>query len=93
MTYTMYMIVAIVAVLAYIEISSLKKQVRALQERVDALAQATGNEALASLYVPEDVRARTLALKKDGRPVEAVKVVREATGMSLEDAKTFVDGL
>lgn len=93
MTYTMYMIVAIVAVLAYVEISSLKKQVRALQERVDMLAQATGNEALASLYVSEDVRARTLALKKDGRPVEAVKVVREATGMSLEDAKAFVDGL
>lgn len=70
MEYMMYMIVMIVAVLTSVEISSLKKQVRALQVQLNALAQATGHEV-----------------------VEAVKTVREATGLSLEDAKHFVDEL
>lgn len=42
MEYMMYMIVMIVAVLTSVEISSLKKQVRALQVQLNALAQATG---------------------------------------------------
>ena len=74
MEYTMYMIVAIVAVLAYIEIASLKKQVRALSEQVHTLAQAQ-------------------QLKAAGKAVAAVRVVREATGMSLEDAKRWIDEL
>lgn len=93
MEYTMYMIVAIVAVLAYIEIASLKKQVRALSEQVHTLAQATGHEDLSARHAPEDVRAQAQQLKADGKAVAAVRVVREATGMSLEDAKRWIDEL
>lgn len=93
MEYTMYMIVAIVAVLAYIEIASLKKQVRALSEQVHTLAQATGHEDRSAWHVPEDVRAQAQQLKAAGKPVSAVRVVREATGMSLEDAKRWIDEL
>ena len=87
MEYMMYMIVMIVAVLTAVEISSLKKQVRALQ------AQATGHEDLSAWYVTDEVKAQVRALKEDGKVVEAVKMVREATGLSLEDAKHFVDEL
>lgn len=93
MEYMMYMIVMIVAVLTSVEISSLKKQVRALQVQLNALAQATGYEDLSAWYVTVEVKAQVRALKEDGKVVEAVKMVREATGMSLEDAKHFVDEL
>lgn len=93
MAYMLYVFVMLLAVLAYIEISSLKKRVRALQEKVDALAQAAGCADLALGFVPEDVRERAQALKANERSVEAVKVVREATGMSLVEAKKFVDAL
>lgn len=88
MEYMMYMIVMIVAVLTSVEISSLKKQVQ-----LNALAQATGHEDLSAWYVTDEVKAQVRALKEDGKVVEAVKMVREATGMSLEDAKHFVDEL
>lgn len=93
MAYTLYVFVMLLAVLAYIEISFLKKRVRALQEKVDALAQASGCADLALGFVPEDVRERAQVLKANERSVEAVKVVREATGMSLVEAKKFVDAL
>lgn len=93
MEYMMYMIVMIVAVLTSVEISSLKKQVRALQVQMNAPAQATGHEDLSTWYVMDEVKAQVRALKEDGKVVEAVKMVREATGMSLEDAKHFVDEL
>lgn len=93
MEYMMYMIVMIVAVLTSVEISSLKKQVRTLQVQLNALAQATGHEDLSAWYVTDEVKAQVRALKADGKVVEAVKMVREATGMSLEDAKHFVDEL
>lgn len=93
MEYMMYMIVMIVAVLTSVEISSLKKQVRALQVQLNALAQATGHEDLSTWYVTDEVKAQVRALKEDGKVVEAVKMVREATGLSLEDAKHFVDEL
>lgn len=80
MEYMMYMIVMIVAVLTSVEISSLKKQVRALQVQLNALAQATGHEDLSAWYVTDEVKAQVRALKEDGKVVEAVKMVREATG-------------
>jgi hypothetical protein len=43
--------------------------------------------------VPPDVQARAMWLIARRRPVEAVKVVREATGMSLKDAKGYCDAL
>lgn len=89
----MYMLVALVAVLAYTEISSLKKQLRTLQERVDALAKATGNDAVSVMYVPDDVKARAKALKEEGKTVEAVKVIRDSAAMSLEEAKKYIDEL
>ena len=93
MEYMMYMIVMVMAVLTSVEISSLKKQVRALQVQLNALAQATGHEDLSARYVTDEVKAQVRALKEDGKVVEAVKMVREATGLSLEDAKHFVDEL
>lgn len=93
MEYMMYMIVMVMAVLTSVEISSLKKQVRALQVQLNVLAQATGHEDLSAWYVTDEVKAQVRALKEDGKVVEAVKMVREATGLSLEDAKHFVDEL
>lgn len=93
MEYMMCMIVMIVAVLTSVEISSLKKQVRALQVQLNALAQATGHEDLSAWYVTDEVKAQVRALKADGAEVKAIKLVREATGLSLEDAKHFVDEL
>lgn len=45
------------------------------------------------MYMIVMVKAQVRALKEDGKVVEAVKMVREATGLSLEDAKHFVDEL
>ena len=40
-----------------------------------------------------DLAAQAGSLKARGRTIQAIKVVREQTGMSLKDAKDFVDRL
>lgn len=42
---------------------------------------------------PAGLELRARALKAEGRPIEAIKMVRGATGWGLKEAKDFVDRL
>jgi ribosomal protein L7/L12 len=44
-------------------------------------------------HVPPETRVLALELLGQGKMIEAVKLVREATRLSLKDAKEYVDGL
>jgi len=48
---------------------------------------------LASADSREDVEAKILELVEEGSIIEAIKLTRETYGMSLKDAKEFVEGL
>jgi ribosomal protein L7/L12 len=40
-----------------------------------------------------EIEAQARALLADGNKIEAIKLVREATGLGLKEAKDFVEGL
>lgn len=86
-------LILIVLALAELEISKLRKRVQRLERRLDALAQRTGNEPLASCWVSNEMRARLLALKQQGKTVEAVRLLRRQTELPLLDAKEMIDNL
>lgn len=75
------------------EILRLRKRVQRLERRLDALAQRTGNEPLASCWVSKEMRARLRVLKQEGKTAEAVRLLRRQTELPLVDAKEMIDNL
>lgn len=43
--------------------------------------------------VSEELKEKVLAMKAKNQDIQAIKLVREETGMSLYDAKNYVDGV
>lgn len=67
-------------------INSLENEVKGLRNLLNRMAQ--------HMDMPEhSVNERLRELVKDGRRVQAVKEAREAMGLSLVEAKQYVDGL
>lgn len=75
---------------------ALEARVQQLEATVALLTHRDGAPAPASTSVAglsTDVLARVQQLKREGKPVQAVKVYREATGADLKEAKRAVDAL
>ena len=45
------------------------------------------------MNVPPEIRAEALALTLAGRKIDAIKLVREATGCGLRESKDYVEAL
>ena len=45
------------------------------------------------VYIPEELEECIRELKRNGQPINAIQKLRNATGMSLSEAKQFVDDL
>ena len=44
-------------------------------------------------YIPEELEECIRELKRNGQPINAIQKLRNATGMSLSEAKQFVDDI
>lgn len=77
--------------LCYYQNNLLKNRIKQLEQRLNQIAVNTNNEILAFDYVSIDLKALLVALKTSEGDVAAVKKLREETGMSLLDAKQYVD--
>lgn len=93
MEYSAIALVCIAGLLAYNEISTLKRKVRSLEERLSQLAKLTGHDDLSSYIVSDELREQVIQLKREGQEVEAIKKIREQTRMDLVEAKQYVDTL
>lgn len=89
----MFLIVTILGILLYVENQNLKKRIKNQEERIDRLCKLTGNDKLSSKWVSSEVKKSLVDLKKDGKTVEAVKLLRDKTKMSLLEAKEYIDEL
>lgn len=93
MEYSILAIVVMAGLLAWNEITSLKKRISSLEERLNLLARRTNHENISSDWVSDEVKEFVTKLKQTGNQVEAVKTIREHTQMSLIEAKQYVDKL
>ncbi|RCK70702.1 hypothetical protein DT076_04655 [Desertihabitans brevis] len=75
------------------EVDALRFRVSQLERMVQELARRAGVDPseLADQASPVSARARELAGL--GRTIEAIKVVREETGLGLAEAKRLVESL
>ncbi len=58
---------------------------------MDVSAAAPRSSARAA--PPQDIEAQVRILLAKGEKIEAIKLVREATGLGLKEAKDYVEGL
>lgn len=93
MEYGFLILILIIGILGYMELSKLKAQVKQQQQQLDKLCQATQNEELSASFVSDEMKHSLIELKKAGKDVEAVKKLREATLMGLVEAKKYIDML
>ncbi|WP_257351353.1 hypothetical protein [Pseudalkalibacillus decolorationis] len=74
-------------------ISTLNMKVTNLQDRLKTM-RYTLNQIADQVGVPEHpVNEQIRALVKDGKNIEAIKEARKALGLSLIEAKEYVDSL
>lgn len=45
------------------------------------------------VYIPEELEEYLRELKRNGQPIQAIQKLRNVTGMSLSEAKQFVDDI
>lgn len=58
-----------------------------LERKIDAILKELG------LEINAGINAEVLALAKAGKKIEAIKLYREQTGVSLKEAKDYVESL
>lgn len=93
MEYSVIALVLIVGMLAYNEISELKRIISSQDKRLNQLAKLTGHDDLSSYWVSDELKEQAIQLRRAGKKVEAIKKIREQTQMDLLEAKQYVDQL
>ena len=81
--------------LQYTETSKLKRISEDQQRQLDKLYRLLGKEESFddSTDLPEETRWRIEELTHEGKKIQAIKELRDATGLGLKEAKDYVDGL
>lgn len=93
MEYFIVLLFIIAGMLAFNEISVLKKRIKIQEDRLNELCKLTGHDNLSSYWVSDELKELAIHLKRTGKEVEAIKRIREQTQMSLIEAKQYVENL
>lgn len=91
--YGLLIVIIIICTVEYIEIARLKSQVKNQQHQIDKICNATTNEQISANYISDELKQDVTELKRAGKDTEAVKLLRNATSMSLLEAKEYFDKL
>ena len=60
---------------------------------VEQTPSAQESTLVEEAYIPEELEEYLRELKRNGQPIQAIQKLRNVTGMSLSEAKQFVDDL
>lgn len=93
MEYGLLIVIIIICAIEYIEIARLKSQVKNQQQQIDQICNATTNKQISANYISDELKQDVTELKRAGKDIEAVKLLRNATSMSLLEAKEYFDKL
>ena len=93
MAYLLISMLTVLLLALYLRQQTLQQQVHRLQERLDSLADVTGHVEYRSDYIGEKLQNELKQMKQEGQIVQAVKHLREQTGLDLVQARQLVDRL
>ena len=93
MEYVLLLALAALLLAQYLRQRALQERVRRLEEKLDGLAGSTGQEKYKMYYIDEKLQNELKQMKQEGQIVQAVKHLREQTGLDLVQAKQLVERL
>lgn len=93
MEYVLLLALAALLLAQYLRQRALQERVRRLEEKLDGLAGSTGQEKYKMYYLDEKLQKELKQMKQEGQIVQAVKHLREQTGLDLVQARQLVDRL
>lgn len=93
MEYVLLLALAALLLAQYLRHRALQERVRRLEEKLDGLAGSTGPEKYKMYYIDEELQNELKQMKQEGQIVQAVKHLREQTGLDLVQARQLVDRL
>ncbi len=93
MEYVLLLALAALLLAQYLRHRALQERVRRLEEKLDGLAGSTGQEKYKMYYIDEELQNELKQMKQEGQIVQAVKHLREQTGLDLVQARQLVDRL
>ena len=93
MEYLLLLALAALLLAQYLRQRALQERVRRLEEKLDGLAGSTGQERYKMYHLDEKLQNELKQMKQEGQIVQAVKRLREQTGLDLVQARQFVDRL
>lgn len=93
MEYVLLLALAALLLAQYLRQRALQERVRRLEEKLDGLAGSTGQEKYKMYYIDEELQNELKQMKQEGWIVQAVKHLREQTGLDLVQARQLVDRL
>ncbi len=93
MEYVLLLALAALLLAQYLRQRALQERVRRLEEKLDGLAGSTGQEKYKMYYIDEELQNELKQMKQEGQIVQAVKHLREQTGLDLVQARQLVDRL
>ncbi|HJC12799.1 hypothetical protein [Agathobaculum sp.] len=93
MEYVLLLALAALLLAQYLRQRALQERVRRLEEKLDGLAGSTGQEKYKMYYIDEKLQNELKQMKQEGQIVQAVKHLREQTGLDLVQARQLVDRL
>ena len=93
MEYVLLLALAALLLAQYLRHRALQERVRRLEEKLDGLAGSTGQEKYKMYYIDEELQNELKQMKQEGQIVQAVKHLREQTGLDLVQARQLVERL
>ena len=93
MEYVLLLALAALLLAQHLRQRALQERVRRLEEKLDGLAGSTGQEKYKMYYIDEKLQNELKQMKQEGQIVQAVKHLREQTGLDLVQARQLVDRL
>lgn len=93
MEYVLLLALAALLLAQYLRQRALQERVQRLEEKLDGLAGSTGQEKYKMYYIDEKLQNELKQMKQEGQIVQAVKHLREQTGLDLVQARQLVDRL
>lgn len=93
MEYVLLLALAALLLAQYLRQRALQERVRRLEEKLDGLAGSTGQEKYKMYYIDQKLQNELKQMKQEGQIVQAVKHLREQTGLDLVQARQLVDRL
>ena len=89
----MELLIVIIAVVLVAVIALMFRTKPSAGGAVEQTPSTQGSTPVEEAYIPEELEEYLRKLKRNGQPIQAVQKLRNVTGMSLSEAKQFVDDI